>query len=240
LWQDSSTNTLYEISLPGLYSITVTNECGSYDDQLLVQLNPPPTIDLGTDHVLCSAQFPDTLGVNSTGLTSILWNDGSVNPQLIINSAGTYSVTVTTACGSGTDTIQVAVDDKVPLVELPADLILCEGDSLYLYNTGDPGDPVWQDGSITDSLLVQSTGIYSLAVTTVCGTGYDTVSVGFSPDTLLPDLGPDIALCPGQTATLFAGDEYVAYLWQDMSTADLLVVSSPGMYAVLVSNSCGT
>ena len=69
--------------------------------------------------------------------------------------------------------------------------------------------------------------------------GADTVNIQFNPDSLYPDLGPDVALCPGNSVTLFAGNAFDTYLWQDMSVADSLIVSVPGMYTVTVSDACG-
>jgi hypothetical protein len=166
--------------------------------------------------------------------------DGSTQPQFIVTTAGSYSVTVSNACGNGADTIQVAVMNILPTVILPQDMIACEGDSIWLYSTGEQGAYLWQDGSVDDSLLVKTSGQYSLAVSTICGIGYDTVNIQVNPDSLYPNLGPDIALCPGNTTTLFAGDAFDTYLWQDLSTADSLNVSSAGTYIVTVSNACGT
>lgn len=239
LWQDSSTSLFYEITSPGLYSVTVTNNCGSYDDELTVMLTPSPLVDLGPDIVVCPAQLPDTIDVSGAGGTSVVWMDGSTLPQFIVTTAGAYSVNVTNACGSSMDTLQVAVDDILPDVLLPDDLIACVGDSIWLHSTGDPGAWLWQDGTTDDSLLVQTSGQYTLQVSTICGIGSDTVNIQLNPDSLYPNLGPDVTLCPGNSVTLFAGNTFDTYLWQNMSDADSLIVSAPGIYAVTVSDACG-
>ncbi len=240
IWQDSSTDNVYEVTMPGLYSVTVTNGCGSAVDQILVSQTPLPQFDLGTDIVVCAAQLPDTLDVSGAGGSSVVWMDGSTLPQLIVTTAGSYSVTVTNVCGASADTIQIAVANILPIVNLPDDMITCEGDSIWLYSSGDSGNYLWQDGTTADSLLIQTSGQYILEVATVCGIGSDTVNIQFNADSLFPDLGPDIALCPGNSIILFAGNNFDTYQWQDMSSADSLVVSSPGMYIVTVSNQCGT
>jgi gliding motility-associated-like protein len=239
-WQDSSTSNQYEISQPGLYSVTITNGCGSDYDELLVSLTPLPQVDLGPDIVACPAQLPDTLVVSGAGGSSVHWMDGSTLPQFIVTTAGSYSVTVSNVCGNTNDTVQVAVANILPDVVLPGDMIICEGDSLWLFSTGDTGSYLWQDGTTNDSLLVKNSGQFILQVSTICGVGNDTTSVQFNPDTLYPNLGPDFGLCPGNSITLFAGNTFDAYLWQDMSTADTLLISSPGMYIVNVSNGCGS
>ena len=239
VWQDSSTSFEYTISTPGLYSVTVTNACDSYDDEILVSLTPSPDVDLGPDFIVCPAQLPDTLNVSTLG-GEVLWQDGSTLSQYIVTMEGLYSVTITNACGTGADSIQINVNDILPVVSLPTDMTVCEGDSIYLYNSGDQGINLWQDGSNADSLLAQTSGEYILEVTTVCGVGRDTVNLVFNPVTLAPDLGPDVGLCPGNSIILSAGDTFDTYIWQDMSTADTLVVSTPGTYSVSVSTTCGS
>jgi len=239
-WQDSTTSNQYAISQPGLYSVTITNGCGSDYDEVLVSISPLPTVDLGPDIVACPAQLPDTLEVPLASGTSIHWQDGSILPQFIVTSAGSYSVTVSNVCGNGADTIQVNVANILPNVVLPNDMMACDGDSVWLYSTGDQGNYLWQDGSSDDSLLVKSSGQYILNVSTICGVGNDTVDIQFNPDTLYPNLGPDFGLCPGNSITLFTGNTFENYLWQDLSTADTLIVSSPGLYIVTVSTACGT
>lgn len=239
LWQDSSTSLFYEITSPGLYSVTVTNNCGSYDDELAVMLTSLPQVDLGPDIVVCPAQLPDTIDVSGAGGTSVVWMDGSTLQQFAVTTAGAYSVTVTNACGSNSDTLQVAVDDILPDVILPDDMMACDGDSIWLHSTGDPGAWLWQDGTNGDSLLVQASGQYSLQVSTICGIGSDTINIQLNPELLYPNLGPDVPLCPGNSVTIFAGNTFDTYLWQNMSDADSLIVSAPGLYAVTVSDECG-
>ncbi|MGB3081080.1 MAG: gliding motility-associated C-terminal domain-containing protein, partial [Saprospiraceae bacterium] len=209
-------------------------------DQILVSETPLPQIDLGADILVCPAQLPDTLDVSGAGGTSVLWMNGSTLSQLNVTTAGTYSVTVSNVCGASADTIQVTVADILPDVILPNDMITCEGDSVWLYSTGDAGDDLWQNGTNNDSLLVQNSGQYILQVSTVCGMGSDTINIQFNADSLFPNLGPDIALCPGNSVTLYAGNTFDTYQWQDMSSADSLVVSTPGMYVVTVTTACGT
>lgn len=238
-WQDSSTSNIYSITSAGLYSVTVTNGCGSYTDEMLVSILPVPQVNLGPDIVTCAAQLPDTLVVTGSNGNSFVWSDGSVLPQFIITAAGTYSVTATNACGNDADTISISVSNVSPHVDL-TDVSACEGDSVWLFSSGDTGSYSWQDGSTNDSLLVHSAGQFILQVTTLCGVGVDTADVIFNPDTLFPGLGPDFGLCPGNSITLNPGNMFDSYLWQDLSTADTLVVSVPGVYIVNVSTACGT
>jgi len=52
-------------------------------------------------------------------------------------------------------------------------------------------------------------------------------------------LGPDRALCTGQTAVLDAGSGYVAYQWLNGPATQTLTVGAAGMYIVEVTDVCG-
>ena len=53
------------------------------------------------------------------------------------------------------------------------------------------------------------------------------------------DLGPAVAICPGNTIIINAQPGYATYLWQNGSSAAQLVVTNPGTYWVTVTDGCG-
>jgi len=54
-----------------------------------------------------------------------------------------------------------------------------------------------------------------------------------------PDLGADKNICPRDILILYPG-QYSTYLWQDGSSQDSITVKQPGLYAVMVTNNCGS
>lgn len=52
-------------------------------------------------------------------------------------------------------------------------------------------------------------------------------------------LGNDTVICPGNTLQLNARKGYASYQWQDGSVDSVLKVTQPGIYHVLVTDSCG-
>ena len=240
VWQDGANDSAYTITTGGNYSVTATNFCGSDSDQISVEEIIPPGVNLGNDLHICSAQLPYTLVAQYYGATGIEWQDQTTADTLLILAGGTYSVTVSNQCFSVADTINIEVGNANVQVMLPADSQLCSGDSLLLTNAGDPGDFIWQNGSHEDSLWVFSGGTYALTVSNVCGSGSDSVIVDMIADLQNPDLGPDLSLCPGEQFALHPGITGVTYLWQDMSTADSLIISVPGIYSVQVANGCSS
>ncbi|HPN71406.1 MAG TPA: hypothetical protein PLZ32_17885, partial [Saprospiraceae bacterium] len=53
------------------------------------------------------------------------------------------------------------------------------------------------------------------------------------------ELGPNIFKCRIEEVTLRAGNHFVSYAWNDLSTDSILTTSSPGKYVVTVVDSCG-
>ena len=240
VWQDGSTDSSYVVSTEGVYSVTVSNQCGSSIDTLFVDQILMPMVDLGVDLDLCFAQLPYQLdATGSPEATNFVWQDGSIDPIYEIISAGDYSVTVSDTCFSAADTMHVDVNNGFPQVVLPADLTICEGDTLMLSNTGTSGNYSWSDMSTDTTLTVTSGGTYSLTVTNICGSGADTIMVGEIDVPPVPDLGPDMSICNGDVLILSPMIPGVSYIWQDLSTADTFMVTSPGTYSVQASNVCG-
>ena len=104
------------------------NNCTATDD-IVVTVNPLPTIDLGVDTTLICDGTSETLDAG-TGFASYLWSDGSTNQTLTANLAGTYSVTGTDANGcTASDSMVV---DILTVDISQNDTTICEGDSLVL------------------------------------------------------------------------------------------------------------
>lgn len=105
--------------------------------------------------------------------------------------------------------------------------------------------------NLTISPPVQQLGNYTLTINPLqashlldqCGNQLaDTslVLVVNQPLPLQPDLGPDLNLnCPGDSVVLSTPITDAQYLWSDGSTGRQLVVSSPGVYRLTVTNACG-
>jgi len=98
----------------GTYTITLyyqrTGSCVLDSLQMQVVINSDlPPLNLPNDTVFCDANATLTLNATTTGATSYLWSNNSTNPVITVNSAGTYSVTVSDALNC-TVTGSVTVD----------------------------------------------------------------------------------------------------------------------------------
>jgi|GEM_PF-1558983 len=238
LWSDNSTNQTLVVSSSGIYSVIVTdaNNCEG-KDTIVITENALPVVNLGLDASYCAGSTLNMILDAGPGM-DYLWSDNSTNQTLAVSSSGVYSVIVTDANScEGKDTI-VITENTLPVVNLGPDAAICTGSTLTL-NAGSGVDYLWSDNSTNQTLTVSSSGMYSVIVTDANNCeGKDTVVI---TENALPvvNLGSDAAICTGSTLTLDAGAG-LGYLWSDNSTNQTLVISSSGVYSVIVTdaNNC--
>lgn len=83
--------------------------------------------------------------------------------------------------------------------------------------------------SLVNTLGLFQVGVINGGVTSGCRYGY------FSDyNSKLVDLGPDLALCEGQTYLLDVFEQGAEYTWQDGSANPTFTVSQPGTYSVMI------
>lgn len=237
-WQNGADDSFYEIEHPGSYSLTISNMCGETSDEIEVTYMDPPQVELGPDSTVICEGSPFFIDLEPDEGTYV-WQDGVINYSYFIQNTGLYSVTVTNVCGSETDMIYV--EEVVPPdVDFGMPLEACQGDTIILSAGNNTGNFTWQNGSVDSTFTVTTTGHYALTISNDCGTDVASIPIHFNPLLTPPDLGPDIVLCPGQQVVLKATRPGANYLWNDLSVADSIIVSTAGTYYVRVSNYCNT
>jgi hypothetical protein len=124
LWQDGSAEASFTVTQQGTYHVEVVNQCGADTDTVTVTYISPPSVDLGSDTVLCEGQTI-TLTASADSAT-YLWQDGGTENIFTVTQAGTYHVEVTNQCGTDMDTLDVSYLSP-PSIALGNDTVLCPG-----------------------------------------------------------------------------------------------------------------
>jgi hypothetical protein len=223
------------VSSSGGYAVSVTNQFGCEGvDFVFITSAQNPTVDLGPNKNLCEGQI-QTLDAGNSG-ADFLWSNGETTQTIAANTAGNYTVTVTSPEGCiGSDAVTL-VNAVTPNVNLGNDLTTCEGQAVTLSN-GYPGAAtIWSTGATSPSITIETSGTYSVQVTLVTGcSDTDTVQVTVNPVPTV-DLGPDSTLCAGQTLALNAGNPGAIYAWSNGATTQSISVDTENLYAVTVTN----
>lgn len=227
-----SVDTIYKVRAEKIFG------CFAYDS-VRVKIFTSPKIDLGIDKSFC---FGDSLILNAgTGFNNYLWNNGASSQQITVRNAGLYSVlaTANNNCMSK-DTLVIQNVYANPVVNLNHDSTLCSG-TLRVLNAGSFNSYLWNTGSTSQTISINTTGIYSVAVTdnNNCK-GSDSVKIITifpSPSNFLPS---DTTVCSYGSVQLAAKAKYVNYLWNTNVIAPTINVTQAGIYWLQVKdiNNC--
>lgn len=230
-------------SNPGTYPIQLSSTNGSCSDleTVNVVVSNYPTVNLGPDTSVCVGQ-PIFLNAGTSGATSYSWSTGTTGSSISVSNSGTYSVVVSVNGCTGTDTV-VVTSVPTPVFNLGANTTICQGTTLTLDATVSQANVTynWSNGGGTmPTLTVNSSGTYAVTATNSVGCSYSDniiVNVEALP---VPNLGPDVTLCEGQTVVLngsVAGE--TNYSWNTGATTAGLTVDTAGTYTVTVTTDNG-
>ncbi len=235
VWQDGSTNSTYNPTSDGMYSVTVTdiNGCISSDTMAVFFVNNPD-VDLGNDTTLCVGTILDATIPNAA---NYLWQDGSTNSTFTVTETGTYSVVATDTFGcQNADTILVQINEIT--VDLGADTLICSYDSIQFNVTQPNMTYLWQDGTTTPTYTAQATGTYAVLLTDNIGCqGSDTILITLAPEV---NLGGDrLFKCDSTEMTIIPNLTTGNFVWQDGTTDRIYIAPNFGTYSVTFTDIYG-
>jgi gliding motility-associated-like protein len=204
-----------------------------------IRIYPLVSVDLGLDTTLCQGQI-QTFDLTQS-YASFIWQDGSLNSMYAVTQDSLIRVTVTGACDTLSDTVQVSFDQSFTF-NLGPDTSYCGSQSIALNaNINVPATIAWNTGQTVDSINVSASGQYILSAFNVCDTLIDTVVIGFlpSPDSVL--LPADTVNCLDQSVlVLRPQNDSISYMWSDSSTSLTYQVDSSSQIWLSATNDCGT
>lgn len=132
--------------------------------------------------------------------------------------SGVYTVNILfDACSSLTVSIDVNIQE-VPLLDLGEDELFCDGDSFEIIPIVSGNSPetqyLWSTGEITPTIIVNTSGTYTLEITDGLCVVSDSITITFE-DLPVVELGPTIFTCPNETQTLVAITDAVnpSFVW---------------------------
>ena len=106
LWNDGSTGSSLNISAVGVYWVEVRQTGCTNRDSILISAENIPNVNLGKDTVVCANRFDLALHIPNA---QYQWQDHSTDSFYHVFYTGVYTVTVTNACGTATDVVNVDI-----------------------------------------------------------------------------------------------------------------------------------
>lgn len=228
------------------YSCTYTDLCNQQTvTSVTVTVEDFPVIDAGEDIDFCedsSVQLDATSSLNNVLITWTTTNGNiqsginSLSP--VVDSPGLYTLSVETPlAGCESQDVLVLSEIPLPVVNLPANISLCPGETASL-DAGSNWDVVeWSTGEFSESIQVSQAGTYT---STVTENGCQSSSSAVVSVVSLPviDLGPDDEICAGSPFTIDAG---VTGVWSNGVIASSITITQAGTYSVVYTTSnCST
>jgi hypothetical protein len=202
----------------------------------ILSVNPAPTTSINGPSVICS---------NSSGTLSAagnfqtyLWSTAENTPDITVNAADTYTVTVTNSfgcTGTAAQTVAVVTNLEPAISALP---YACNGQITLDAGTGFT-TYTWSNGQTTPTVSVNTAGDYTVTVTDATGcTGVDVVAVTI-PDPPVAAISGNLVFCENAATTLAATPGFVNYLWNTGDATPDIVVNATGNYDVTVTDAFG-
>ncbi len=192
IWNDGSNEPDRTGLSAGEYSVTLTSAEGCVIEEIFAVSNSNAVSLLGaTSDVPCAEAASGSIDLTILGSNappaSVLWNDGSTEPDRTGLLAGAYSVTLTSAEGCVIEeTFEIGNLNSISLLGATTDVPCAEAASgsidLTIVGSGAPPTTVlWNDGNMDFDRTGLSAGGYSVTLTSAEGcifeTGFEVISL---------------------------------------------------------------
>ncbi|MFH1320688.1 MAG: T9SS type A sorting domain-containing protein [Bacteroidota bacterium] len=246
-WSTGETTQTIAVDLIGTYSVTVFN-CGgvTVESITISPYSSPPSFSLSaTDYVICNGDST-WITINTVSQASYVWSTGDSTKTIKVDSAGTYSVSVTNCGGTSEDSITISLP-SLPVASVSGNTTFCTGGSTTLTaGTVPSATYIWSTGDTAQSIDADTIGTYYLYVMNCAGADTTNITVSNTPPpTVTVTIMGNTEFCDGlETTGLIATGAGTggSYLWSNgetINTLSLNDVSHSGNYWVIAYNVCG-
>ena len=257
--QQNPTRPNCTMNMAGTYTCTITVGSQTNSATTDVVIYPQPSANF-TFTTVCQGsptQFTSTSTTNPSGqqITSYQWNfdDGQTstqqNPSHTYANPGTYSVTLTVACGNGHCTSSKTQNVTVyaePVANAGPDQTIPYGTTAQLSGSGGAGtfNFHWEPANMVANPNAQNTQTvpltadqtYTLTVTNPQGncSTTDEVTIHINGTAMTVTAGPDISICQGGSGQIYVnaggGTGNLSYSWTPTTG-----LSNPNIYNPIAS-----
>jgi gliding motility-associated-like protein len=237
-WSTGANTQTINVTISDEYTVTVTdgNGCTGETSIVVTESTALEPVIQG-DLVFCDGG--STLLDAGAGFNTYLWSNGQVSEVILVNSPGTYGVTVTDNSGCTGETSAAVTENALPVVTILGTASFCEGENSVLNLNNTFTSYLWSNGSTSSTVTVSAAGNYGVTVTNAAGcTGSAAIAVTVN-DLPQPILTGATSFCEGNNTVINAGSGYASYAWSNGSTSQSITITQGGSYEVTVTNAAG-
>ena len=240
IWSTGETTHTIEITEVGIYEVEVGDENGC-TGQNSVNVN---AIEASIPTIQGELQF--CVGESASleveeDFDTYAWNTGETTQTIEVTEAGFYEIEVGDENGcTGQNSVNVnTIEASIPTIQ--GELQFCVGESASLEVEEDFDTYAWNTGETTQTITLTEAGFYEVEIVDENGCiGSEEVEVVMYPNFEVHITG-DLEITETESSLLDAGtySDNDHYLWTTGATTQTLLVSSPDIYGVTVTNSNG-
>ncbi|MBA4854071.1 gliding motility-associated C-terminal domain-containing protein, partial [Emticicia sp. BO119] len=247
-WSNGSTGTNITVSTAGTYTATCSNSCGTSGVSNAVVIttggSPSAPVIATNKPSLCGNETTEITATGCGG--TVMWSNGATGMSITVGTAGTYTATCTTTCGTSGVSNAVIITtggNPTPPIVATDKPSLCGSETAILTATGCSGTVTWTGGQTGTSLTVNAAGTYTATCTNLCGvSGASTpivITTGGTPGAPIV-VSNKISICGAETATLTATGCGGVITWSNGSTGSNITIGTAGTYSAICTTACGT
>lgn len=235
VWSTGANTQQISVTGPGTYYVVSGDDCDVQIDTFTVNAQPLSISSTFHDSTVCFVGNNSLTLSSGSNFTDHLWSTGANTAQITVNGPGTYFVAATNACDVEVDTF-IITGMPVDTLHRTLDTIICFEEQVLL--SARPGFEAyqWQGGGAQQSQWVSTAAPayvsgYNVAQCKLLSDTFQFINVNF-----MPDLGPDLQLCDGDSILLQPRTPaHYDHIWSDNSSQPVLIARRPGNYQVTVT-----
>ena len=162
-WSTGEVSQTIQVNTEGNIGVIVTDAQGcSGSTNITTSINPNPTVTIGGSSTYCIGGF--TVLDGGAGYVSYDWSNSATTQTITVNAPGVFSVDVVDVKGcAGSGSVTVTESTSLSPV-ITGSTAFCENGSTTLNAGSGFATYDWSDGSMNQTLTVNTTGIYSVSV----------------------------------------------------------------------------
>jgi len=168
LWSNGATTQSITVTSSGNYSVTTRPNCSAISaTKTVTMLTAPTKPSITANGSLSLSSSHTSVTLTSTTANAYAWSSGSTTRSVVVNTQGSYRVTVTGSNGcKNTSTAAIVsangcTPPAVPVISLSGSNVITSGSTVTLTSTT-AGGYLWSTGATTRSITVSAAGTYSV------------------------------------------------------------------------------
>lgn len=246
----------------GMYSLYVMGQnCSSAASTIIVTVLDPVVPFVSWNDSICEGAIVSPYISNADSNLTYTWTGPlnfsatgdviSIGPATV-NMSGTYTVSVSGACASGSNNYNLTVLAAPGQFTAAANSPVCPYDTIYFTASNGTGIVSYGWYGLTNGFNSQLQNPTVVANSSMAGqyevTAYGSngcaslqpqvVTVSVYPEPTV-SIGPDTTVCAVPPYSLTPAGNYTSYLWEDNSTSPQHLALQTGMYTVMITDSNG-